>query len=258
MKVSSEINQARRIMTNVGKYLVKKQTQLKKARLSYKEGKEIVSNYDVQTERRIRKEIRKIFPEMKIWGEELGRESGNLKKEAFIIVDPIDGTKNFLSGLPLFASQIACIKNGVIVWGIINLPVLKEMYWAEKGKGAFLNGKRIYPSKQDNLNLAMQCFGIGHDAENFIRLPKLIIKHLAEPRHYGCAGVHYSFLANGRTDIYIAAEAQYYDMAPGLIICQEAGLSFSNLHGGKFNFNENDTSVVIANKKLLSEYKKSY
>lgn len=252
----NNINLAIDMIRKIGIMLVQKQKNVSPARLSYKEGKEVVSNYDIVTEKKIRKDIHSLFPNHKIWGEELGRDVGNLENERFIIIDPIDGTKNFLSGLPLFASQIACVEEGKIVWGIINLPALSEIYWAIEGKGAYRNGKRIYPSKQDSLDLAMQCFGIGHNAENFLTLPNIIRNQLAEPRHYGCAGVHYSFVACGRVDIYIAAEAKYYDMAAGLLLCKEAGLSFCNLQGGRFRFNENDTSVVIANRKLINLYKK--
>lgn len=254
-KVSVDLKKAMILMEEISSSLRHKQKQISNAQLDYKTGKEIVSNYDIQTEKNIRKKLKKILPKYKIWGEELGRDSGNLEQENFIVIDPIDGTKNFLSGVPLYASQIAAIKKGKIEWGIISLPALNETFWAQRGVGAFLNENKISPSKQNNINLAMQCFGIGHDAENFIKLPKIIRKTLAEPRHYGCAGVHYSFLASGRIDIYIATEAKYYDMAPGLLLCKEAGLSFCNLKGEKFNFNENDTSVVIGNSSLIKQYK---
>jgi myo-inositol-1(or 4)-monophosphatase len=244
------------LMKETGCDLIKKQRQVRRVKLAYKKGKEIISSYDVSTEKKIRKLIRKIFPQYKLWGEELGAESGNLSSEDFIVIDPIDGTKNFLSGVPLFASQIACIKKGKIAWGIINLPALNEIFWAIKGKGAFLNGKKISPSKQTSLDLAMQCFGIGHDANNFLKLPRLINDHLAEPRHYGCAGVHYSFVACGRTDIYIAKEHAFYDLAAGTLLCQEAGLSMCQLNGRPYNIDKKGLGLVIANKVLLKSFQK--
>ena len=222
---------------------------------TYKRGKEVVSTIDKKAEIAIRQGIKKILPHHKIWGEELGRDRGNLKREKFIIIDPIDGSKNFLSGNPLFASQIACIERGKIIWSIVNLPALGELYYAVAGKGAFCNGARIHPSAQHSLDLALQCFGIGHDAQNFLRLPRLIAKHLAEPRHYGCSGVHLTFVACGRTDINIAVEAAFYDLAPGLLICKESGLSFATLDGSPYRFGENSLSVVIGNKAILQEFR---
>lgn len=244
------------LMRRVGLDLLKKQKRIKTAYVVYKKGKEIVSRFDILTEKNIRKQIRKILPGYKIWGEEIGKDDGNLDKEKFIVIDPIDGTKNFLSGLPLFASQIACIENGRIVWGIISLPGLNEIYLAIWGLGAYLNGKRIRPSRQKSLELSMQCFGIGHDADNFIKLPKIIRKQLAEPRHYGCAGVHYAFVANGRTDIYIAKEEAFYDLAAGILLCKEAGLSMCRLDGSPYHIEKRDLGVVIANKTLIGKYKK--
>lgn len=254
LKTNPQIKQTIEVMIRIGHQLVKKQRNIKAGDTSYKMGKEIVSKFDVETEKNIRKQIKKIWPNHKIWGEEIGKDKGDLTRENFIIIDPIDGTKNFLSGLPLFASQIACVEKGEIIWGIINLPALNEIYLAIKGAGAFLNYKRICPSNQSSLDLAMQCFGIGHDAVDFIKLPKLIKKQLAEPRHYGCAGVHYSFTANGRIDIYIAKEAGFYDLAAGILLCKEAGLAIRRLDGSQYKIDENGLGLVIANKKLMSEY----
>ena len=243
------------LMMKVGNNLLRWRKSDAFKKFEYKKKKEIVSSLDKKAEIELRKGIKKIFPDHKIWGEELGRDSGNLKKEKFIIIDPIDGSKNYLSNNPLFASQIACVEKNKILWGIINLPALKEVYWSISGKGAWCNKEKITPSTQKNLDLAVQCFGIGHSAKNFLKLPKLIENYLAEPRHYGCAGVHFSFVANGRTDIYIASEAAFYDMAAGLIICKEVGLKFCQLNGKPYQQNEKNKSLVIANKNLISQYK---
>ncbi len=243
------------LMKRVGHNLLQWRTLSEFQKFEYKKGKEIVSKLDHRAEIIIRSKIAQLFPNHKIWGEELGKAPGNLRKEKFIIIDPIDGTKNYLSNNPLFASQIACVENNIIKWGVINLPALNELFWAEKNKGVFLNKKRISPSKQTSLDLALQCFGLGHDAKNFLTLPRLIEKQLAEPRHYGCAGVHFAFIACGRTDIYIAAEAAFYDMAAGILLAQEAGLSLSTLDGSRFQIGEKNTNLVVANKKLLKKYK---
>lgn len=246
-----------RLMKNVGEQILRWRAEADLTHYDYKKGKEVVSELDKKAERLIRAEVRNLFPSHKLWGEELGKDSGDLDNENFLVVDPIDGTKNYLSGNPLFASQIACLEGGRIRWGIVNLPALNELYTAIEGQGALCNNNPIHPSRQDNLGLALQCFGIGHDAENFLRLPRLIKNHLAEPRHYGCAGVHFSFLASGRTDIYIAAEAAFYDAAAGYLLCKEAGLEFATLDGQPFPWGTRGLNVVIANSSLIAEYKKA-
>lgn len=255
-KLNRKIHPAIKLIQEIGNNLVIKQAHVTEAKFSYKRGKEIVSNFDISIEKKIRKSIHTLYPHHKIWGEELGKDSGDLDSENFIVIDPIDGTKNFLSGVPLFASQIACIESGRIVWCVISLPALNETYWAINGGGAYLNGRKIHPSKQDSIDLAVQCFGIGHDADNFIKLPKIIRKQLAEPRHYGCAGVHYAFVASGRTDIYIAKEAAFYDLAAGILLCQEAGLSMCRLDGNPYKINKKGLGVVIANDRLIRSFKK--
>ncbi len=243
-------------MSIVGQQLLDWRREGNFGAITYKKGgKEVVSKLDLAAEQMIKDGLRQLLPEHKIWGEELGRDSGDLLKENFVLIDAIDGSKNFLAGNPLFASQLAVFEDGVVVWSIVNLPALGEMYIAIRGEGAFCNGKHITPSVQDQLDLALQCFGIGHTAQDFLRLPLMIKEQLAEPRHYGCAGVHYSFVACGRTDIYIAAEAAYYDAAPGLLLCEEVGLRFCTLDGDEYTQSENNLSLVVGNPALISQYK---
>ncbi|MBI2591656.1 MAG: inositol monophosphatase family protein [Candidatus Brennerbacteria bacterium] len=247
------------LMKGVGNDLLRWRNSINFQRFEYKKGKEVVSELDKKAEKKIREGVHKLMPDYKIWGEELGQEEGDINKEKFIIIDPIDGTKNYLAGNPLFASQIACVEKGVIKWGIINLPALKEIYLAIAGKGAWCNNKNTRPSKQNSLSLAIQCFGIGHNAQNFIKLPLLIKNQLAEPRHYGCAGVHFAFTANGRTDIYIAIEAAFYDMAAGLLLCKESGLSLCDLNGKPLKLKvreiNNQKGLIIANRYLINQFK---
>lgn len=255
--IPDEVKKVEEIMVKIGRGLVDLREEGLFGEITYKQGKEIVSGLDSETEAKIRRKVKKVFPNYKIWGEELGKDHGNLDREKFIIIDAIDGTKNYLSGNPLFATQIACMDMGEIKWGIIVLPVLKEVFIGIKGLGSYLNGNKISPSKQDNFSLANQCFGLGHEAKTFIKLLSLIKDQLAEPRSYGCAGVHFAFTACGRIDVYLAREAGFYDMAPGLIICKEAGLEMCNLEGEEYTADGGlNTGVVIANKELIEQYKK--
>ena len=256
METSDKIKQIEKIMVSAGKYLVKHREKSHYDKVSYKTGKEITFKLDKKLEKMIRKKVKDVFPDHKMWGEELGKDTGNLETENFIIIDSIDGTKNYISGIPLFATQIACLEKGEIVWGVIVLPVLKEVYVAIKGTGSFVNGKKVFPSTQNDFSLANQCFGIGHDATSIIKLLALIKDDLAEVRSYGSAGCHYAFTASGRIDIYIAQEADFYDIAPGLLLCKETGLEVCNLDGSEYKFGGGSgTGLVVGNKELIQKFK---
>ncbi len=233
------------LMREVGQKLLAWQKDRGTINVRYKKkSKEVVSELDKKTEKYIKSGLDRILPNYGFLGEEYGAK-GNQKGKV-IIVDPIDGTKNYLVGSPLFATQIAGIKGNDILWGIVYLPALDEMYWAIKGGGAYLNSKPIKVSEQTSLDLAVQCFGLGHDASTIIKLPSVIKRYLAEPRSLGSAGVHLVFTACGRIDIYIAKEAGYYDIAPGAIICREAG-------GVINNFGNDANNIIVGNPVLVKK-----
>lgn len=244
-------------MVDAGKFLVEHRNKNSFGAITYKEGKEVYSKLDKDLEKTIISKVKKIFPKHKIWGEELGKDAGDIGSENFIIIDPIDGTKNYVSGVPIFATQIACIEKGEIVWGIIVLPVLNELFTGVKNVGSFLNGKRIHGSVQKDFSLSNQCFGLGHSAEVFVDLLSKIKNDLAEPRTYGSAGAHFAFTACGRIDIYIGMEAAFYDMAPGIIICKEAGLRICDLQGNEYKHNNGrNTGIAIGNANLIRSYQR--
>lgn len=241
------------LMKNVGKKLLGWRKDLNQQVVEYKKNsKEVVSEIDRRAEIMIKEEIKKLHPDWSFQGEEFGKEGEN--QQNTVIIDPIDGTKNYLSGSPLFATQIAGVSGEKINWGIIYLPALDELFWAVKGKGAFLNGQPIRVSRQDKLELALQCFGLGHEAENIINLPAAIKSSLAEPRSLGSAGVHFAFLATGRIDIYLASEAGFYDIAPGLIIVKEAGGRIEEI---PFDDKQLGKILIVGNPHLTEEAKRS-
>lgn len=249
--IGMQIDGLKKLMQQVGSELLTWRNQVQ-PEVRYKQGKEIVSELDIRAEQLIRQGVQKIYPHIPIWGEELGRSQ---KTAEYILIDPIDGSKNYLAGLPEFASQIAYIKDNSVLWSIINLPALGQLYWAEKNQGAWCNTQKIQPSRQSNIHLALQCFGIGHEAADYVSLAQLLGTTLAEPRHFGSAGVHYAYLASGKIDMYVAKEAAVYDFAPGFLLCQEAGVSSCNLQGKTVDFSLFHQGIVLANSGLIEQYK---
>jgi D-sedoheptulose 7-phosphate isomerase len=248
-EISEEtVNLLLALMRNVGQQLLRWREEESGFVHEYKPmSKEVVSELDRKAEQLIKDGLKEILPGYGFLGEEFGAEGD--QKNNLVMIDPIDGTKNYLAGWPLFATQIAGLNNGQISWGIIYLPVLDEMFYAIRGKGAYLNEHAIKVSDQKDLGLALQCFGLGHNAETIIELPGIIKEQLAEPRSLGSAGVHMAFTACGRLDVYIAKEAGHYDIAPGIILCEEAG-------GFVHKFGRGGKNIIAGNSKLVEETKK--
>ena len=159
-------------------------------------------------------------------------ESGkflNKNKDVFWIIDPIDGTTNFLHGIPHFAISIALQKNSEIVSGLIFDPIKDEIFFAEKNNGSFMNNSRIRVSNKSNLD---DC--LFSTNSNGIKLvyPKLNL------RNTGCAALDMAYVACGRFDGYFHNNINLWDIAAGVIILEEAGGKINNLN--KFNLNKID------------------
>ena len=220
--------------------------------------RDLVTDTDKQIENSIRKLILKNFPSHKIIGEEYG--SQNLEKNDFVwIIDPIDGTTNYIQGLPICCISIGLWQNNTPLVAVVYNPTLNEIFTAVKGKGAFLNGKKISVSKKSTLNLAFGGFGWGrniHKAQvNFPRLLPLLHK----VRTLGSATLEMCFIAMGVFDFHIQSEISLWDFAASTLIIEEAGGTVTELNGKKLNMQSR--SFLASNRKLhpklLSKLKKT-
>jgi myo-inositol-1(or 4)-monophosphatase len=185
--------------------------EIEKLQVSIKGPTDFVSNADLKAEKIIIEELKKARPYYSIISEEDGSESNKDKNNTWII-DPIDGTTNFLHGVPHFAISIALKSEKEIVSGLIFDPIKDEMFYAEKENGDFFNNQRIRVSKKKEINGCL--FATGGKSENGVDLPF---------RKSGSAALDMAYVAAGRYDGYFQNDLNLWDIAAGIIIIKEAG-----------------------------------
>ena len=210
----------------------------------------LVSEADLKANEAIIKEIKKYFPGHDILTEEAEFEDN--KSDYKWVVDPLDGTHNFIHGIPIFGTSIALEYKGSVVLGVLQFPFLKLIAVAEKGKGAFLNGKRIKVSNKKETNHSFILFEYSYSkrSEKLAFLQKLVDK-IIDVRNFGCAVYGLLLIASGKSDGYIILSTNEWDVAAGFILVEEAGGKITDLKGRKWGFD--DMKYVISNGKIHSK-----
>lgn len=198
---------------------------------------DLVSNIDRAAEFEIRRHINKAYPNHSILGEEAGLEENN-EPEIRWIIDPIDGTINFIRGIPHFCVSIGILENNELTHGVIFNPCNGELYSATKGKGAQRDGKRIRVSECNSLDQAL------------IATHGKVFTDYAVMRRMGSAALDLAYVACGRFDAYVDQGLASWDIAAGMIIVREAGGYICDLKGGS---NSLETGEIVAtNRKLYT------
>ena len=194
-----------------------------------------VSAADHRAEEILFRELSKSRPGYGFLMEEGGEVEGDDKSHRWII-DPLDGTTNFLHSIPLFAISIGLEREGQLVAGLIYNPITDEMYTAEKGKGAFLNDRRIRVAARQTLADTVVSTGIPHRGRKghprFLRQAQSVMGQVAGLRRTGAAALDLAWTAAGRFDAYWEYNIQPWDMAAGIVIVREAGGTVLDLEGG--------------------------
>jgi myo-inositol-1(or 4)-monophosphatase len=189
-------------------------------------GPDPVSAADLRAESTLQTALASAFPDYGFLGEEGGLVEG--RDDAFTwVVDPLDGTANFLCGLPLFAVNIALVSAGKVVAGVTHLPMLEETFWAERGGGAWLNGRPIHVSAQTELVRSILAVGIPFAGKlrhaQFVAEMERLTPRVLGLRRLGAAAVDMAYVACGRFDAYWEQSLNAWDMAAGVVIVEEAG-----------------------------------
>ena len=239
--ISANLNIMIKASEKASKVLIRDFGEVEKLQVSKKGPTDFVTNSDLNAEKIIIEELKKARPNYSFISEEKGIEDNKDKKNTWII-DPIDGTINFLHGIPHFAISIALKSNNEIVSGLIFDPIKNEMFYAEKNNGAFFNNQRIRVSKKNKLN---DCL--------FVTGGKIIKEPDLPYRKSGCAALDMAYVAAGRYDGYFQHDLNLWDIAAGIIIVKEAGGIVS-----KINMSINKNIKIIAssvdiNRKLLEK-----
>jgi myo-inositol-1(or 4)-monophosphatase len=217
--------------------------------VSVKGAGEFVSTADLKAERTLKTELKKARPGYAMLFEEGGAEPGGDPRHRWI-VDPLDGTTNFLHGLPHFAISIALERDGEIVAGLVYEPIRDEMYWAEKGAGAYVNDRRLRVSARRQLGEAIIGTGIGERGDDrvYLRTLAAVMGATAGVRRMGSAALDLAYVAAGRYEGFWEFGLSPWDIAAGVLLVREAGGYVSDMAGGHDMMTSGD--VLAANDHL--------
>jgi myo-inositol-1(or 4)-monophosphatase len=229
-----------------GRSLARDFGEVEQLQVSIKGPANFVSAADHRAEEILFRELSKARPGYGFMMEEGGVVEGADKTHRWII-DPLDGTSNFLHGIPLFSISIGLERDGQLVAGLIYNPVSDELFIAEKGKGAFLNDHRLRVAARQTLADAVVATGVPHRGRSgharFLKEAEAVMREVAGIRRTGAASIDLAWTAAGRFDGYWEHDIQPWDMAAGIVLVREAGGIVSDLRGGGQMF---DTGSVLA------------
>jgi histidinol-phosphatase len=218
-------------------------------KIEVKADKTPVTEADVKAEEAIRELLTKRFPSYGFYGEETGK--ADMDAESVWLVDPIDGTKSFVRECPFFSTQIALMRGGRFVLGVSSAPAYGELAWAERGTGAFLDGKRIQVSKVAALDAAIVS---GGNLKTLAASPAwarfgAMLGKISRIRGYGDF-VHYHLLARAALDVVVESDVNILDIAALTVIVEEAGGKFTDLKGEPVGL---ATTTVLATNGALHQ-----
>ena len=226
MQGSANLNLMIKAARKAGRSLVKDFREVENLQVSMKGAGDFVSRADIAAERIIRAELTGARPNYGWLGEESEPVQGEDPTRRWI-VDPLDGTTNFLHGLPHWAISIALEHRGEIVAGVVYDPAKDEMFWAEKGVGAFMNDRRMRVSGRRQMSQCLFATGVPYGAKKTLPATLQDLARLmpacAGVRRWGAAALDLAYVAAGRYDGFWERELNPWDIAAGLALVREAG-----------------------------------
>jgi myo-inositol-1(or 4)-monophosphatase len=231
---SALINVMVKAARRAGRSLKRDLGEVENLQVSLKGPANFVSMADRRAEEMLHSDLAKARPGYGFVGEEGGMREGDDKTHTWI-VDPLDGTTNFLHGIPHFAISIALQRESTVIAGVIYNPANEELYTAERGKGAFLNDQRLRVAGRRKLGECVIACGLPHIGRGNHELSRAEMAELqgkvAGLRRFGAASLDMAFVAAGRLDGYWERNLQAWDMAAGQIVVREAGGIVSGILG---------------------------
>ena len=208
---------------------------------------DVVTQADLDSEKILVNAIKKEYPNHGIISEE--SQDYNIDSEYVWVIDPLDGTRNFSTNTPFFGVIVGVMKDKEMIMSCIYLPYMKELYYAEKGKGAYLNDEKIICSEKEKINSS---YGIVNTSRNIELIDKLRKEYAEEGMWTNiiiCGALVFSYVASGRRDWNITKNNSIWDIAPCVLLCEEAGCKVTFTDGSKFEpFKKGN--LIIANEKI--------
>ena len=225
--------------------------------VTFKAKKDLVTKYDVAVENYLKKKFSKKFKEFNIIAEE--SDNTLIEFNNSIIIDPIDGTTNFVNGVPHTAISVGVYKDKKPYLAIVYNPILDELYEAKIGKGAYLNGEKLEVSKEDNFQKALIATGFPYssgtnsdDLNDVIKKLKDILPLCQDIRRLGSASIDLCMVAKGTFEGYYEMNLKAWDVSAGILILTEAGGTVSTIDGSEYKLFE-DKYIVATNGKIHDE-----
>ncbi len=197
-----------------------------------KDGKGFVTQADLASEEYLIRMLKPLIPDASFFAEESGKS--NYGNDYCWVIDPLDGTTNFAHGLSYFCISVALTYKNESVFGMIYQPLLQELFYAQKGKGAWLNDKKL---KVSDLPFEKSVIGVGHsyakgkERESLLKAVEQIAKQAYSIRHFGAAALDIAQVAAGRLDGVLFSDLAWWDIAAGMVILTESGGSISDFQG---------------------------
>lgn len=233
----------------VGQNIVHDFREVSNLQISEKAPGDFVSNADLYSEKKLMELLHEARPDYGVLSEECGVVKGKDGCDYTFVMDPIDGTNNFIHALPMFALSLALMKGKTIVAGVIFNPVTNELYYAEKGKGAFL----MTPTGNTRLRVAgrrqlKSCLFAtnGYSSERTRKGLEAISKEFASGRYLGSAALTMAYVASGQLDVQMEFRFHKWDIAAGVLLVQEAGGKVTNFEG------KSDLDAIVATHTMLA------
>lgn len=213
---------------------------------------DIVTKADLGSEKLIVTSLKKEFPDYGILSEEMGEEKQDSTYKW--IIDPLDGTNNFVRGIEEFCVSIALVKNDDIVLGVLFNPVTDKLFVAEKGRGASLNSRKIKVSEEKNLENMIACFDTSSKEPFRLRNVEItgkVYQKIKTIRSFGSSALHLGRIAEGKLDCYYNSSYNFWDYATGAIILKEAGGMVTDFKGNAIK--GNSENILASNGKKHEE-----
>lgn len=244
------LNTAISAARKAGDLIMRSQERLAHVSITEKQSNDFVSDIDIKAEQIIKEAITKAYPDHGILAEESPPQDGN---EYTWIIDPLDGTTNYLHQFPHFAVSIALKHKNRIELGVIYDPVRGDLFTAQRGRGAQLNNRRIRVSEKINLHGALLGTGFPFKQKELLPLYletfQLLFEHTAGIRRAGAAALDLAYVAAGKLDGFWEFGLQPWDMAAGILLIKEAGGMITDLHGAETYFESGN--ILAGNLKIV-------
>src|SRR5688500_15202712 len=229
------LNMAVKAARAAGAIINRAALDVESVRVSQKQANDFVTEIDHAAERIVIETLLTAYPDHGIWAEESGREHGSASSDHVWVIDPLDGTTNFIHGFPVYCVSIALLVKGRVEQAVIYDPTRNDLFTATRGRGAYLNDRRIRVSKRTQLKESLISTGFpfrpGDNCTLYLRMMADVMKRTAGPRRPGAAALDLAYVAAGYTQGFFETGLSPWDVAAGSLLVTEAGGLIGNFTG---------------------------